>query len=68
MEPKQVHRKRCKRWSHPCITKDNYHATPCPHRDYIKNLIEKIGMDYREDTVISEKSQQRWTEGVYQES
>ena len=48
-----------------CITKDNYHSTPCPHRDYIKGLIEKIGMDSREDTVISEKSAQRRTEGIY---
>jgi predicted metal-binding protein len=50
-----------------CITKDNYHAAPCPHRDYIKQLIEKIGIDYLEDTVISAKSQQRREEGLYDE-
>ena len=49
-----------------CITKDNYHAPPCPHRDYIRQLIEKIGMDYREDTVVNEKSEKRRIEGVYQ--
>ena len=49
-----------------CITKDNYHATPCPHKDYIKTLIEKIGIDYREDTVIDDKSEKRREEGVYQ--
>jgi len=48
-----------------CISKDNYHATPCPHRDYIKELIEKIGIDYREATVIDEKSEKRRTEGIY---
>ena len=48
-----------------CITKDNYHAPPCPHLDYIKALIEKIGIDYREDTEIYEKSEQRRKEGVY---
>ncbi len=48
-----------------CITKDNYHATPCPHKDYIKGLIEKIGLDYREATVIDEKSEKRRAEGVY---
>jgi len=48
-----------------CITKDNYHAPSCPHRDYIRQLIEKIGMDYREDTVINEKSEQRRRDGVY---
>lgn len=50
-----------------CITKDNYHSPPCPHRDYLKQLIAKIGIDYREDTVISPKSEQRREEGVYQD-
>ena len=48
-----------------CISKDNYHATPCPHRDYIKGLIEKIGIDSLEDTVINEKSEKRRANGVY---
>ena len=49
-----------------CISKDNYHATPCPHRDYLKGLIRKIGIDLREDTVIEDKSEKRRSEGVYQ--
>lgn len=49
-----------------CITRDNYHATPCPHKDYIKNLLEKIGLDYRENTVIDDKTEKRRDEGVYQ--
>lgn len=49
-----------------CITKDNYHALPCPHKDYLKALIEKIGLDYLEDTVISATSERRRAEGVYQ--
>ncbi|MHC5179089.1 MAG: CGGC domain-containing protein, partial [Planctomycetota bacterium] len=48
-----------------CITKDNYHAPPCPHLDYLKALIAKIGIDYREDTEICEKSEKRRKEGVY---
>lgn len=48
-----------------CITKDNYHAPPCPHLDYLKALIEKIGIDYREDTEICEKSEKRRKEGIY---
>jgi len=47
-----------------CITKDNYHAPPCPHLDYIKALIAKIGIDVCEDTVISEKSEQRRATGI----
>ncbi|HML74896.1 MAG TPA: CGGC domain-containing protein [Anaerohalosphaeraceae bacterium] len=50
-----------------CITKDNYHAPPCPHRDYIRALVSKIGMDYLEDTVISRTAQRRREEGIYSE-
>ncbi len=50
-----------------CITKDNYHAPPCPHRDYIRALVSKIGMDYLEDTVISKTAQRRREEGIYSE-
>jgi predicted metal-binding protein len=49
-----------------CMTKDNFHAPPCPHLDYIRTLIERIGIDVQGDTVISEKSQQRRDQGVYQ--
>ncbi len=50
-----------------CITKDNYHAPPCPHRDYIRALVSKIGMDYLEDTVINKTAQRRRDEGIYSE-
>lgn len=48
-----------------CITNDNFHSTPCPHLDYLKGLIAKIGLDVREDTFISEKSEQRRKAGMY---
>jgi predicted metal-binding protein len=48
-----------------CITRDNFHAPPCPHKEYIKTLVAKIGMDLREDTEICSKSEQRRREGVY---
>ena len=48
-----------------CITKDNYHAPPCPHRDYIRSLVSKIGIDYLEDTVISKTAQGRREAGIY---
>jgi len=48
-----------------CITKDNFHSTPCPHLDYLKGLIVKIGLDICEDTFISEKSEQRRKAGMY---
>ncbi len=48
-----------------CMVKDNYHAPPCPHLDYIKTLIERIGLDVCEGTVLSEKAEQRRKGGVY---
>lgn len=48
-----------------CITKDNYHATPCPHLDYLKRLIAKIGLDVLQDTQISQKARQRREAGLY---
>lgn len=48
-----------------CMTKDNYHAPPCPHLDYIKTLIQRIGLDLWQDTVIVDKSEQRRAQGIY---
>jgi len=48
-----------------CITKDNFHSTPCPHLDYLKGLIAKLGLDVRDDTYIYEKSEMRRKAGVY---
>lgn len=42
-----------------CITKDNYHAPPCPHLDYLKELIRKVGLDMVEDTWISKTADNR---------
>jgi predicted metal-binding protein len=48
-----------------CITTDNYHGPPCPHLDYLKLLIGRLGLDIREGTQISAKAEQRRAEGVY---
>jgi predicted metal-binding protein len=48
-----------------CMCKDNYHSPPCPHLAYIKTLIERIGLDILEGTVISEKSESRRRSGTY---
>lgn len=48
-----------------CLTKDNFHSSPCPHLDYLKGLIAKLGIDMRQDTFIYEKSEQRRKEGLY---
>jgi predicted metal-binding protein len=48
-----------------CMTNDNYHAPPCPHLDYIKTLIGRIGLDVRAGTVLSENSERRRRDGTY---
>jgi len=48
-----------------CITKDNFHSTPCPHIDYLRGLIAKLGLDVRDDTYIYEKSEMRRKAGLY---
>ncbi len=48
-----------------CITKDNYHGPPCPHLDYLKELIERLGLDVSENTSISPKAEERRKSGIY---
>jgi len=49
-----------------CITKDNYHGPPCPHKGYLASMIaEKLGLDMKEDTSISKTAEKRREEGVY---
>lgn len=48
-----------------CISKDNYHGPQCPHLDYLKRLLDKLGVEYRQDTVISRKADQRRQAGLY---
>lgn len=48
-----------------CITKDNYHAPVCPHLNYLKELVNKLGLDLSEDTHISKTAERLRAEGVY---
>ena len=49
-----------------CITKDSHHGPPCPHLDYLKSLVERLELDWVEDTHISDKSQRLRDQGVYE--
>jgi len=50
-----------------CITRDNYHAPPCPHLGYLKTLIrDKMALDLVEDTYISQTSEKHRAGGRYQ--
>lgn len=48
-----------------CITNESYHGSQCPHLDYLKELIDKLGLDMRETTTISKKAQERRAAGEY---
>lgn len=48
-----------------CITKENFHAPPCPHLDYLKALIKRLDLDLAVDTVISQTSEKRRQAGAY---
>lgn len=48
-----------------CVANDNYHAPPCPHLDYIRTLVERIGIDICEGTVICDRSERRRQGGTY---
>jgi predicted metal-binding protein len=48
-----------------CVCKDNFHSPPCPHLDYLRTLIARLGLEVYEGTVISEKSEARRREGGY---
>ncbi len=48
-----------------CITKDNFHSSPCPYLDYLKDLIGKLGLDVREDTFINKTSEKQRKTGRY---
>lgn len=48
-----------------CITNDNYHGPPCPHLDYLRTLIARTGLDVRDGTKVSAKSEERRAAGEY---
>ena len=48
-----------------CITKDNVHSPPCPNLQLIKTVIERAGLDCRDDTHIDATSQARRAKGIY---
>jgi len=52
-----------------CISKDNYHGPPCPHINYLKTMIcDKLGLDLKEGTKVSDTSEKLQKEGKYNEA
>ena len=48
-----------------CITNDNYHGPPYPHLAYLETLTDKLGLDLRKGTTISDTAENRRMDGVY---
>lgn len=49
-----------------CMVSDNYHKGPCPHLDYIQNLLTKKGFTVVKGTYLSKTATKRRSEGIYQ--
>ncbi len=49
-----------------CIASDNYHGPPCPHKEFIRSIVQdKLGLALKEMTVVSDTAQRRRAEGRY---
>lgn len=49
-----------------CIAFDNFHAPPCPHIEYLKELISgKLGLQLKNGTKISKLAEKRRMDGTY---
>ncbi len=52
-----------------CVASDNYHGPACPHKAYLKTIIqEKLGLALEEMTVVSDVARKRREEGRYASS
>lgn len=43
-----------------CICRESFHGPICPHYDYLKELVERKGIRWREGTRFSNKAKQLW--------
>ncbi|MHC4874435.1 MAG: CGGC domain-containing protein [Planctomycetota bacterium] len=51
-----------------CVAFDSHHGGPCPHKDYLKELIvKKVGLECIEGSRFSDLTEQRRAEGIYQQ-
>jgi len=48
-----------------CITQHNHHSPPCPHLDYLRQILAGLKVDIRDDTVMNKLSEERRKSGVY---
>ena len=49
-----------------CIVTENYHGYPCPHKEYLKEIIsKKLDMDLIEGSYISNAAEKKREKGIY---
>ena len=48
-----------------CVAKDSHHGPRCPHLDYLRALVARLGLDLREGTRLSPLAERRRREGLY---
>ncbi|MCQ2374096.1 MAG: CGGC domain-containing protein, partial [Phascolarctobacterium sp.] len=48
-----------------CIVSDNYHNPPCPHREYIKEIVERKGFPVVLGSYISKAATKKREAGIY---
>ena len=49
-----------------CVVSDNYHRPPCPHRDYIKTIVERKGYPVIFGSYISKTAEKKRQDGIYE--
>ena len=49
-----------------CISLDNFHGSPCPHKEYLETLVkDKLGLKVIHGSRINKVAEKRRNQGVY---
>jgi len=49
-----------------CISFESFHGTPCPFKDYLENLVKKLGLKVVHGTRINKLTEERREKGIYE--
>lgn len=50
-----------------CVVSDNYHRPPCPHKDYIRSIVERKGYPVILGSYISKIADKKRQAGIYKD-
>ena len=52
-----------------CVVTENYHGYPCPHKEYLTDIItKKLGLEMVEGSYISPAAEKKREKGIYQKN